>query len=346
MRRGLAALFLVAAATMPAQASQVVLVLRTRVSDAAGRACAGLPIAVTSTASSGAMATTTDGDGRSLLPLMLGSRSDLARAPVVVRLRSGSSGSHLETKTGASEIALSFGIPADDTTLLQIITSGGEVGSRIADAFRQATSDTVEAVVDLRCAKGAGNTSGRVDLDYSGRVPLPKRVPGAPTRTALPAQMPVQLAPSRDSTRTAPPPRPGPAPATVPRDRGGAPTSSTPPPAPASAPDTLKRAVAAPAIPCDCRLVGTVEVESDRPIEDRLRIIVRVQEQPAFADTVELYMGSPRPFRIAGLPCGDHHLDVSPLSRRRFRVVSPDPTQSLPCTSGTLIQPRVILVPR
>jgi hypothetical protein len=111
-------------------------------------------------------------------------------------------------------------------------------------------------------------------------------------------------------------------------------------------PDTTRRAAAVSAIPCDCRLVGTVEVESDRPIEDWLRVVVRVREEPAYADTVELYMGSPRPFRIAGLPCGDRHLDVTPLSKRRFRLVSPDPNVSLPCTSGTLIQPRVILIPR
>ena len=63
MKRGLAALFLIAAATVPAQASQVVLVLRARVSDASGHACSGLPIAVTNTANSGAMGTTTEGTG-------------------------------------------------------------------------------------------------------------------------------------------------------------------------------------------------------------------------------------------------------------------------------------------
>lgn len=95
---------------------------------------------------------------------------------------------------------------------------------------------------------------------------------------------------------------------------------------------------------CSCVVNGTVEVRSERPLGSSLRVIVRVVDAPARADTVTLFMGSPRPFDLGRLPCGTHRLEVRPLGPRRFAVVAP-PTPDVPCAAEA--RPvRVVLEPR
>jgi len=323
----LAALLLVTAAAVPVQASQIVLMLRLHVTDPSGQPCAGLPIVATGGA--GASATTTSRAGRGLLPVVLGSRAELTRAPVMIRVKAESRSFHLESRGGAPEIMLSIGIPADDTTRLQIITNGGEVGARIADALRGAAGDTVEAALDLNCATGAG----KPERDLSGRVPLPRD--GIVLRTVLlPSAGP---SPEPGSVDTHPGPSP---PLNVPAS--GAPSQ---PPALDTRPG-LSPPLRAAVPTCSCRIAGTVEVESKRPIEDRLRIAVRVKEAPAIADTVELFRGSPRPFRLVGVPCGEIRLAVTPLTRKRYRVAAPGAQRTFHCAASSRLQPRVVLVPR
>lgn len=94
---------------------------------------------------------------------------------------------------------------------------------------------------------------------------------------------------------------------------------------------------------CGCIVQGTIEVRSGRPLADPLRVQVSVEQHPALADTVELFMGSPRPFTLRGLPCGQHRLNVTILSRRRFRVASPEALGLFDCSSGALHHPRIVL---
>ncbi|HET7224932.1 MAG TPA: hypothetical protein VFK69_04385, partial [Candidatus Eisenbacteria bacterium] len=101
-----------------------------------------------------------------------------------------------------------------------------------------------------------------------------------------------------------------------------------------------------PAGDCGCIVQGTIEVRSSRPLADPLRVRVSVEQHPALADTVELFMGSPRPFMLRGLPCGQHRLNVEILSRRRFRVTSPEALGLFDCSSGALHHPRIVLEPR
>lgn len=96
---------------------------------------------------------------------------------------------------------------------------------------------------------------------------------------------------------------------------------------------------------CGCIVQGVVEVRSDQPTE-RLRVVVALEEHPALCDTVELFMGSPRPFTLRGLPCGMHRITVHALSRRRFHVTTPEALGTFDCSSGALHHPRIVLAPR
>jgi hypothetical protein len=102
---------------------------------------------------------------------------------------------------------------------------------------------------------------------------------------------------------------------------------------------------AAPGRPCECQVKGTVEVRSDRPLRDALRVVVSVANAPASRDTVVLFMGPPRPFDLGLVPCGAHRLDVQPLSSRRFAVAAPA-LAVFDCRAGWSQQFRVVLEPR
>jgi hypothetical protein len=95
-----------------------------------------------------------------------------------------------------------------------------------------------------------------------------------------------------------------------------------------------------------CRIEGTVEAQSERPLPDRARVAVSLIWYPALADTVELFMGSPRAFRLPAAPCGPQRLKVTSLGPARFDVVSRQAMAGFRCTAGSLHQHRLVLVPR
>jgi hypothetical protein len=95
---------------------------------------------------------------------------------------------------------------------------------------------------------------------------------------------------------------------------------------------------------CGCEVTGTIEVMSGRPLGASLQVAVWVADSPMLADTVTLFMGSPRSFDLGRFPCGGHRLEIRPLGSRRFVVAAP-PASVFPCVEG--MQPfRVILQPR
>jgi hypothetical protein len=96
---------------------------------------------------------------------------------------------------------------------------------------------------------------------------------------------------------------------------------------------------------CLCRLEGTVEVRSDRPLAGRLRVVVTLAEEPAPRDTVELFMGPPRPFALGRVPCGTRHLVVRALGARRFALVEPA-GGAVECRASQSAQSRVVLESR
>lgn len=94
---------------------------------------------------------------------------------------------------------------------------------------------------------------------------------------------------------------------------------------------------------CQCRVEGTVEVNSDQPLPEPLRVAVGLQWYPAVSDTVELFMGSPRPFVLRSAPCGPERLRVTLLSRSRFMVTSREALAGFRCEGGPVKQFRVVL---
>jgi len=96
---------------------------------------------------------------------------------------------------------------------------------------------------------------------------------------------------------------------------------------------------------CDCRVGGTVEVRSERPVRGEPRVLVALADRPAARDTVTIFMGPPRPFDLGRVPCGRHELRVTPLGGRRLALVAPDST-AIGCAAGDVRQIRVVLEPR
>lgn len=95
---------------------------------------------------------------------------------------------------------------------------------------------------------------------------------------------------------------------------------------------------------CHCRVSGTVEVRSERPVRGRPRVVVSLAGAPAPRDTVEIFMGPPRPFDLGRVPCGRHELEVRVLGSRLARV-APD-SLGFTCVAGGGPQLRVVLEPR
>jgi len=96
---------------------------------------------------------------------------------------------------------------------------------------------------------------------------------------------------------------------------------------------------------CECKVRGTVEVRSEKPLSGTLRVVVSLAGRPAVRDTVALFMGPPRPFDLGRVPCGHHRLDVRPLTARRF-TVAPPALDVFDCSAGRTRQFRVVLVAR
>jgi hypothetical protein len=96
---------------------------------------------------------------------------------------------------------------------------------------------------------------------------------------------------------------------------------------------------------CACRIRGTVEVRSERPLKERLRIRVALAQNPRVTDTVELFMGSPRAFELGPVPCGTYSLELAvPATRPPLQIVSRDEMQPFSCDG--LRQVRLVLAPR
>lgn len=97
---------------------------------------------------------------------------------------------------------------------------------------------------------------------------------------------------------------------------------------------------------CTCRVYGTIEVFSEKRLPEPTRFDVRVIQIPAFRDTVELFMGSPRAFDFRTVPCGALDLDIRTIGSRRFTVTSRDGREPLHCERGAQRHMRIVLEPR
>jgi hypothetical protein len=122
----------------------------------------------------------------------------------------------------------------------------------------------------------------------------------------------------------------------------GAVAATAPPETDASVPSS-----AAPGdVECECRIIGTVEIHRDHQLSDRLQVQISLAEAISVRDTVELFMGSPRSFELIAPRCAEWTLNVVPMSKRDFTIVSVDGNLPVRCERGGLQQLRIVLAPR
>jgi hypothetical protein len=97
---------------------------------------------------------------------------------------------------------------------------------------------------------------------------------------------------------------------------------------------------------CECRVEGTVEVQTVVPIRGPQKIEVSLQWYPQLRDTVELFMGPPRPFKLPVAPCGPQRLRLRVLTEGRFEVASRAAMAGFRCDGGRVVEPHIVLVTR
>jgi hypothetical protein len=75
------------------------------------------------------------------------------------------------------------------------------------------------------------------------------------------------------------------------------------------------------------------------------RVVIRLEGTPAIADTVELYIGAPRAFRLERVPCGSRRVRVDRLdpSLPAARIVTGQVMRGFGCATGELVQPRLVI---
>ena len=90
---------------------------------------------------------------------------------------------------------------------------------------------------------------------------------------------------------------------------------------------------------------GTVEVESEQPLNRPVIVTLSLSDAPACRDSVELGMGPPRAFHLGSVPCGSHALSIRTSTSRRFTAIAHTPS-TFECVEGRTHQLRVVLEPR
>jgi len=95
---------------------------------------------------------------------------------------------------------------------------------------------------------------------------------------------------------------------------------------------------------CACRVYGTVEIDWERPRERNFIVDVSLSGPATQSGEVELFMGSPREFRLGPLPCGDYKLTVRPHGRVRYTLRRGGNTIDVHCAGFTQVP--IVLVPK
>ena len=171
---------------------------------------------------------------------------------------------------------------------------------------------------------------------HHGRKPKSTRASRAAARAARAAAQPpaapvaVPHAPPVDTSPVAVP--------------GPSPNGRALPPSRVKPIEAFAPAPPAPFDSCACRLEGTVEIDWERPLERNFPIGLTFTGAATQESEVEMFMGSPREFRLGPLPCGDYRLIVRPRGRYRYSIARGDSVMRVHCAGVT--QVHLVLVPR
>jgi hypothetical protein len=384
LRHGLLAATLLAAAAPAALAGMGdahSLVVRGRVVEPNGNA---VPGAIVTTRGSYAVTATSDEQGHYTLEVPLGSAAGLRRGPFALEVRAEDRGRRLRLASGAPALSFEVSLLQDGSTVrVRSNLRDATVALAAAFSQSGETTAWVELDFG-GAARADGSMKLDVidDVDASGHAP-PHPAPLVPTpaggqpapatsavhestatapRSSLAAAREKhargrsrkprkQAAPARaDSTALAartPAKAPAPAPAGVFHLPSAGPMR-----VPATGPDpervkpieAFAPSSSTPFDTCACRLWGTVEIDWDRPLERNFPIELTLAGPATQRTEVEMFMGSPREFRLGPLPCGDYRLSVRPEGRYRYGIARGDSVLTVHCT-GTM-QVHIVLVPK
>ncbi len=291
------------------------LILRGRVTDSTGRVIPAVRIFLEGAQREIAVP---DRNGRFALELPISPIDSLIRAPLALWLNARRNGWRIGLASGAPRLRMD--LRAFDDSLgarhLSVRTNDTTATAALARAFADGVADDTIEVVFVG-ALGKDPEPRDVALDAVTDVVV---VPGRVTSYATP------ITPGATAV---PPPaaqvRPGAAP--VP------PGVALVPPAPAPASHDS----------CVCRIEGTIEVQWDRPLPERVPVALWVEGASAVRDSVELLLGSPRGFVLPAVGCGPHRVAYTAYSRLRFIRLTPDPV--VECTDQGQRQLRIVLEP-
>jgi len=357
-----AALLALAAPAHAGMGDSRTLVVRGRVTDAAGRPLAGARLEMRGATSMSAFA---DTGGRYSLTVPIGSAASLERGPFAIELRASANGRRVALAGGASALALE--IAATTGTRVRVRSNLRDATDALIAAFACSGEATAWVVADFGAGGGGGTAALRevaeVDVEHPEAPTAAATAPVAPAMpapgagaaqgdsatararpaTTKPAAHRAGVADSAVTASRAKPPgaaRPAAQRATKPRRPAPADTAAHPvaatPPRPARI-----RPAAPPLDSCSCRIVGTIEVDWERPLEQDFDVTLSAVGPDSAAARVHLFMGSPREFAIGPVRCGDYAFSIATRSRQRYALASEDSVVG--CRGRT--QVRVVLVP-
>ncbi len=322
MRRFVAIVLMVAAAATSAHAAdRNSLVVRGVVVDVAGDPMAKARVFLEGPHPAAAGV---DENGRYTLKIPVADWSALEREPLALWVDAGRTDWTFNLANGGPALRLEIRARRDSAGARRCVirSNDTEVTAKLAEgvARRGALRDTIE----LRFVGTAGPDPGFRDLPMFSMEDVavaaaPVVAVAKPKATTNPPPAPPPTANSSDSLVAIVVIRPGDTVAVQP----------PPPPAPSET--------------CECRIEGMVEVRSGAPLTGRTPVVFWLESNPAERDSVELFMGSPRPFTLTARGCGTHRVRYEVRGRQRFNLASPDPV--IDCVGQRTRQVRIVLAP-
>lgn len=246
-------------------------------------------------------------------------------------------------------VATSAASPNAATTPTPVATPPASAPAKSAKpaATSPNTPTSAAALAKPAATPPTSPTSAPVTAPATAQAPATPPPVSAPTASATPSD--ATAAPASTPTITAP----APASTSDPAPAGAIPVRASDPPAPAPrvVSDPRIKAIEPFSPPsavildtCACRVYGTVEIDWERPRERNFIVDVSLTGPAKQSGEVELFMGSPREFRLGPLPCGDYKLTVRPHGRVRYALRRGGNTIDVHCTGFTQVP--VVLVPK
>ncbi len=375
---------MLAAAALAAPSGRREILFRGRVLDPKGRPLAGARVFTTGAREASVLSSsngqyslivplgTTGEIRRAPLRLRVEARVGGRRVPLAggsgqldIRLGAARAGEGLEIETSPPRVAklLEPMLAAEGDVSAYVELDFGGAKSTGASASPPARAPSSDSIATRGTPPAAPPPAGPPHSGPDRSAPPAPTTPPVPDTSAASSRSPAPptLPPAVPEAAAPAPAAPTPAPVSVPK--------RAPPPTPAAGgvnarspgPGGLKRVEPFAVNPaglspadsvgetiadsCACRIKGTIELQFDRLLTARLRVVLSVRGMPSLRDTVELFMGSPRAFKLERVPCGNRSIEIRSLSQRRFVVISRETAESIDCLRDALRQPRIVIAP-